>query len=187
MPKSVRSCFALVVDTEQFAGNFERELCAYATAQIGDCQVGHDLAMGAEVELQHLDWWAEHIVQVSNPEGTGRPVRTWATPGWFNHGMGVHYRDLPEIEAAALQDFQTRIVEYQGHLSDRDKALTKYPAYLSVAIFVDQLPPREVWDEFQQRVLQFAREHKQFGGEPDPLQVTGFRQLLPEEVLKGWR
>lgn len=38
------SKYILVADTNQYAGNFERELCAYITGQYGECSVGADIA-----------------------------------------------------------------------------------------------------------------------------------------------
>ena len=32
--------YLFVIDTDSYSGNFEREMCAYCTGQIGDCEVG---------------------------------------------------------------------------------------------------------------------------------------------------
>lgn len=31
-------CKIIVIDTTSFTGNYERELCAYLTGQVGDCR-----------------------------------------------------------------------------------------------------------------------------------------------------
>ena len=180
---------ALIVDTENYAGNFEREMCAYATGQIGDCGVGRRQAGAAKEELRHLAWWNEHIVQVPDDHGTRRPASIWPTPGWFNSGMGRHYRNTPEENVRALREFAAQVsaarsVDPKALPDIAADKLTQWSAYLSVAVFVDEMPPLEVWSEFQQRVQDFAREHKQYGGAPDPLTVTGFRQLTPDEIFR---
>lgn len=38
---------AILVETTKYAGNFEREMCAYATGSVGECCVGE----------QHIDDW----------------------------------------------------------------------------------------------------------------------------------
>ena len=43
--------YAFVIDTNQFAGNFNREMCAYITGRLGDCGVGHHYADAAKTEL----------------------------------------------------------------------------------------------------------------------------------------
>ena len=35
--------YTFIIDTEQYSGNFERQMTAYMTAQIGDCEVGEEL------------------------------------------------------------------------------------------------------------------------------------------------
>jgi len=34
--------FGFIVKTDSYAGNFEREMCAYMTGRIGDCEVGEE-------------------------------------------------------------------------------------------------------------------------------------------------
>ena len=43
----------LIVDTENYAGNFERELVAYATGCYGDCGVGDGEAEDAREDMTH--------------------------------------------------------------------------------------------------------------------------------------
>ena len=43
MVENYEDCIAFVIDTEQYAGNFEREMCAHLTGRIGDCEVGEEL------------------------------------------------------------------------------------------------------------------------------------------------
>jgi hypothetical protein len=38
--------YVFIIDTEQYAGNFEREMCAYCTGILGDCEVGEDALVG---------------------------------------------------------------------------------------------------------------------------------------------
>lgn len=34
--------YSFIIDTNSYAGNFEREMCAYLTGQVGDCGVGDE-------------------------------------------------------------------------------------------------------------------------------------------------
>ena len=36
--------YGFIVDTDSYAGNFEREMCAYMTGHIGECSVGEEYA-----------------------------------------------------------------------------------------------------------------------------------------------
>lgn len=152
----------LIVDTEDYSGNFEREMVAYATGCYGDCGVGDYLAEQAQEKMKHYAWWEKHMVNQPD-EDTGedcmRPADIWPTPGWVNNGYGLHLREDSE-EAEALT--------------------TCYPAYQSVVMVVDELPPQEVWEEFQERVIEFCE--KVYPAEAPsykkqhPITLTGVRQ-----------
>lgn len=105
---------AIVIDTDQYAGNFERQMCAYLTGQSGDCGAGREIALVAQDEIEHLDWWKRHIVQVPNEHGTKRPVAIHPTPGYFNNGMGGHYLDVPEVYGRAKEDLIAALIKYQA-------------------------------------------------------------------------
>jgi len=36
--------YKFIIDTDQYAGNFEREMCAYLTGTVGECGVGDEFA-----------------------------------------------------------------------------------------------------------------------------------------------
>jgi len=36
--------FIFVIDTDTYAGNFERPMCAYMTGRVGECGVGEEFA-----------------------------------------------------------------------------------------------------------------------------------------------
>lgn len=213
----------LVIDTEQYSGNFEREMCAYITGQFGDCGVGREFAEQYSSEIKHLSWWEDHICAEEDDEGYGcyRPAAIWATPGWFNNGMGGHFKDTLRNEAKAAKAAISSMISYnksqlktvQDRLNRGDfeaypgwtqKACeafvrkceedvkrvatpAKYPAYLSVAVFVDEFPPEEVWLEFQQRARDFAENYDTISKRlysQEKLTVTGFRQLPPSPKRK---
>jgi hypothetical protein len=99
----------IVVDTNKYSGNFEREMCAFATAQIGECGVGAE-----EVDEAHpyASWWETHIQQVE--DGCWRPVAISTTPGFINDGMGVHYKDTPENRKLANEAAVQKMIAYQA-------------------------------------------------------------------------
>lgn len=61
--------YQLVVKTNSYAGNFERELCAFMTGVIGDCEVGKNL-----IEPEIRDRFEEKISGKNDDNGTFRPV-----------------------------------------------------------------------------------------------------------------
>lgn len=53
--------YIIAIDTDSYAGNFEREMCAYITNQVGGCGVGQEIAEAYLTE--YSEWFADHIRQ----------------------------------------------------------------------------------------------------------------------------
>ena len=66
--------YAFVIDTDSYAGNFEREMCAYLTGIIGDCEVGDNFVEELPINFE------DTIKQVSDDMGTYRPCSIWIEP-----------------------------------------------------------------------------------------------------------
>lgn len=215
----------LVVDTNQYSGNFERQLCAYVTGQIGECGVGEEIANHYSNEITQLSWWNKHIVLEKDDSGCARPVSIWTTPGWLNNGMGFHYRDEPQyIQEAKEKAIESMKKHYAGEITRLEEKiksknfdtsshgwtekacrdtlknmhdtiekmvkapLPRYSAYQSVAIFVDCPPPQKVWEEFQQRCHDFAKNRYSIESNSyyqEVIEITGFRQFEAEHTLKS--
>lgn len=50
-----RTCYIFIVDTAEYAGNFERPMVAYMTGCVGECGVGREAAA-----LAHEEWQQAH-------------------------------------------------------------------------------------------------------------------------------
>lgn len=102
--------FILVIDTDSYSGNFEREICGYATG-IVDEERGHGIEQANEAIRDHPEIvkgivakqsWRTHAEygQVSNT------IR--ATPGRLNNGYGGHFdakpgqKGCPAYESVAI-------------------------------------------------------------------------------------
>lgn len=88
--KTVTESYSIIIDTNKYAGNFERQLCAYATGVIGDCGVGSEEAN--EYKKSGMPNLEDFVDQVPDEHGCFRPVQICPTPGYFNNGMGYHYK-----------------------------------------------------------------------------------------------
>jgi hypothetical protein len=76
------SCWIVVVATDKYAGNFEREMCAYCTGVVGDCEVGKDLAAG----FPHGEW-CDRMLQFPDDHGCHRPASIWGGPKFNDVAM----------------------------------------------------------------------------------------------------
>lgn len=157
--------YTFVIDTEEYAGSFEREMCAYITAQVGECGVGDDMASDARDQLSDsaVNWFANNVEKHPDEHGCYRPAAIHPTPGWCNDGRGNHSR------------------------GDAEK---HYPAFLSVAIYLSSKPSEELVALMAERAKKFALERPdEPEGNAQPLTVTGFRLIqerVTETELQAW-
>jgi hypothetical protein len=170
--------WGLVIDTDSYAGNFERQLCGFVTG-IHDDTHGQEEADAARDELDaETTAWMESNVEF-NPDDNGyhRCAELYPTEGWFNHGMGEFFRDGQEEEA--LADHRKRVAEYQkdhpGALKGAEnQPLSKCPAFMSVVIWFDSEPPEGYVEMMKERALRWAKTPGPEWRSEKPT-ITGFR------------
>jgi hypothetical protein len=75
--------FGFIVKTDSYAGNFEREMCAYMTGHIGDCEVGDEY-----VEMAIAQKFEGYIDSLPDHDGgCCRPVSMVAGDNYFETEM----------------------------------------------------------------------------------------------------
>jgi hypothetical protein len=185
--EKITAPFIFVVDTNLYAGNFEREMCGYVTGTYGECGVGIEEAECFVKSLNQAgqdgaalqEAFAAIISQ--EPDDSDhpcyRPAGIWPTPGRWNNGQGQHFDDA---------DFDAK-KSWQGRA---------WPAYESVAIFFQERPTPDQLALMAQRIQLFAERHNrgegrmQFGKAPADdkrMTIKGVRLLqrtLAETVVE---
>ena len=105
-----------VIDTDAYAGNFDRELTAWCTGVVGTCGVGVAYAVRCRKDFpQWVAYCKEWLSQETGGYGGERPSTIFPTPGWSSDRDGR--------------------VESNTSLP--------YPSYQSVAIFFAERPTDE--------------------------------------------
>jgi len=104
----------LVIDTDSYAGNFERELCGYVTGQYGECEVGKDYSELFSSQIAHLEWWGKHIVKRTEPHQEApckRPVTFYYNEkvGLYN-SVAIYVNKIPPDNV--MIEFAERIREF---------------------------------------------------------------------------
>ena len=180
--------YMFVIDTESYSGNFEREITAYCTGRIGDCEVGDGEASIFRKEVGDPDKIFGGVLDIPDEHGCSRPTSIYPTPGWFNNGMGGHFRDGQDEES--LEHYKKACILYSEkkvHPKDQEKhtkrwldmankaSLTKHAAYLSVAIFFSDKPTIEQINIIIERSKAYT--------EPRNINITGFRILKQETIM----
>lgn len=101
-----KSTYDFFVETDSYAGNFERELCAYVFGAIGDCEVGEEL-VDSEIEDLFDPYINRHY---SNDDGCYRPVEITEYQGEWNSLVVGLYKPIEDFEL--LEIIETRLKEF---------------------------------------------------------------------------
>ena len=75
--------WVFLIDTDSYAGNFERELCAYLTGHVGDCEVGKKDARLFVEDIGDPEEYFPNIKKMPDDNGCYRPASIWETDGKF--------------------------------------------------------------------------------------------------------
>ena len=148
-----------VIDTNSYAGNFERQLCAYVTGQVGECGVGEENAGLARSEVPAIVSQLENLVElVPDEHGCARPVSIFPNPRYGNDGRGNH-----EL------------------ITETNKERLAYPAYYSVAIFLHSVPDSKILEVMKERAKAITNKGVGTKGHEQKVEIEGFR-LLEQQV-----
>ncbi len=94
--------YLLVIDTADYAGNFERGLCAYCTGRVGECNVGTDMAKRfcEETGLEPFD----NVMDEADDHGCHRPVTMYpsGSKGGPYNSVAISFESRPTHKQIAL-------------------------------------------------------------------------------------
>ena len=157
---------SLVIDTDKYAGNFDRDLTAYCTRIIGECGRGDDLAQ------KYSGMYFENVLrQVTDEHGCRRPCAIHWTPDLYNDGLGGVYREGEEKSATETykKSCEKHGIEF--------KKLGRYPAMRSVEIFFRDEPENSQLEAIREKCYEFCQQKE--------IKITGFR-LKYEETIENY-
>jgi hypothetical protein len=176
---SAGTTYVFCIDTDSYAGNFERPLAAACTGQIGDCEVGQDRAEKFEyLYPKEYQEFRMIIDPQSDEHGCARPVSIYPSPGFWNDGLGNEYPDAEWGQPHTIEAYRKAIVEHKAdHLDPQTAMPGRHAAYQSVAIFFHERPTDTQLAFMVDRAREFVPDR--FEGS---FKITGFR--LVEEIVE---
>lgn len=102
--KPQNSEHALVIKTNSYAGNFERELCAFTTGQIGECEVGKKY-----VE-RHIEEIFEEVIGQEAEDNCYRPVAIASNYGiGSSNDVAIFFENYPDKELIEIIESRAEI------------------------------------------------------------------------------
>lgn len=174
--------YIFVIDTDSYAGNFERDLCAYITGVVGDCGVGREFTKlyREETNDKHEDGsqFCELLEQRSDKNGCCRPCSIYETKGWLCSGDDRPVKEEKWDQKKANEKYrksQSRI--FQGYYDAANKENIKelkrlqeeidyclseknvcprVPPNNSVAIYFYDKPTKDIIELMKKRAFLFS-------------------------------
>jgi len=170
----------LAIDTDTYAGNFEREMCAYITGRVGECDVGAEYASMFDSECpDQASTMDRLVVSVPDEHGCHRPASIFPTPGFWNDGMGNEWPDDDWGKPHTVEAYQKAVREYEeqhpGSFGDEERKPGRHLSYMSVAIFLSERPSAEVLALMLQRARAFLDIFPTVQEWNSRFKITGFR------------
>jgi len=161
-------------------------MCAYITGQIGECEVGDDMAALAlqEAPSEFIEWCEYNIGSRPDEYGNYRPVSIYATPGWFNTGLGLSYPDSEWGKQYVIDEYKKACKDYaeKNNPSFNGPGPGRYPVFNSVAIYFDELPSTNQIAIIKERAYKFAQFRPD--GDKSMISISGFRILQETVTLR---
>lgn len=88
--------YGFVIDTNEYAGNFEREMCAHVTGRMGECEVGGEFIDDSITEL------FENVIDVED-EGCARPCSIFKNKENSSYeSVIIYFNSKPKEEQISL-------------------------------------------------------------------------------------
>lgn len=119
--------YSFIIDTNSYSGNFEREMCAFLTGQVGECGVGDEHAKEFKEQFPNEYAIFEDIIgSESDDNGCYRPCDITETPGRFTkhpayESVLIHFCKKPPteiiefMERRALEFAETQTIDYNNN------------------------------------------------------------------------
>jgi hypothetical protein len=185
------SCYILIIDTVDYAGNFERELCAHLTGQTGDCGVGEQYAEKFRTECPKEYEALESLIERQpDDHGNFRPASIYPTPGFWNDGYGTAWPDEAWGTKEAIEKYRETLRERKAKNEafeevDPDTAMPgRHPSYQSVAIFFGETVPENLLQFMAARVPTFKSK---WGNHPDKvLSIRFVHERIVPQLREIW-
>lgn len=93
------SPWLFVIDTADYAGNFERDLCAFITGKVGDCGQGDEMVELFMRQVEKSDEYLfDNVITEADDHGCWRPVTIYQTCPGKNNSVAIFFENRPSSQ-----------------------------------------------------------------------------------------
>lgn len=184
--------YIFVVDTDEYAGSFERDLCTYCTGIVPQYAADYfeDIAVQFKKEYpEWVDYFDKKIAEiVLEEEREAVPASIFPTPGYFNDGLGHVYKESEKGSDYIIENYNKIFNKLRPAIPNTGPG--EYPAYNSVAIYFSDELSDEAKEFLIKRAKKFALKAKEISKYLDSINIINFRYLTRytvTEELSMWR
>lgn len=115
--------FTFAIDTNEYAGNFERETTAFVVGVYGDCGKGSEIAEAVQEKIP--EELREKVAQVADEHGCCRPTSMGRSPDSKKYNtVEIYFHERPTDEELKLM--AARAHEFAETCQQYDKFLDPY-------------------------------------------------------------
>ncbi len=118
MVENPNCSYIVLISTNNYSGNFERELTAYVTGCYGECEVGKREANDFLNNVEDDSLFTE-IAYCIHDDTASRPCSIWPNADGIYNSVAIFFNDKPlPVEMAIIRD---RLSTYNSFRAGQDK------------------------------------------------------------------
>jgi len=103
MSKNPITTWLFVIDTADYAGNFERDLCAFIAGRVGDCGVGEEFAKLFVSQVDKSDEYLfNNVIDEMDDNGCRRPTSIYLNNDNKYHSVVIFFESKPSSSQIQL-------------------------------------------------------------------------------------
>ena len=174
--------FVFVVDTDSYAGNFERELVGYMTGTDNGTHGDEEAEQFKKAFPKEAQKFQAIVLELLDEDRYISVAHIYPTPGRFNDGWGTSWHEAADMGLVkAKRDKQIRInnsrLDEESIKKRLKEPVKKHPAFESVAVAFSEKPSESQIVLMKNRARDFEAKTKEFS-------IKGFRLIENKTVIK---
>ena len=164
------SNYLFVIDTNEYAGNFGRQMCAYLTGEVGECGGGKEMAELFHKEVNEPNLFV-NVASCSDEDGCSRPAIIYPNPRYANNGIGGAYL----LKGSGSKEIQKKLVA--NYVKEIEEKEIPY-----IERFETEPTTKQI-KLMKERALKLAKIYKEYGIKIEGFRLINFKKTKSEKKI----